>query len=233
MKRLFVLFVFLASLIACSSQSSAPDTKNSKPQYTPQKFDAPPVILSVLPVESAGAMYERFVPLKYYLENVLKRPVIIKVAKDYETAIREIGSGESHLSFLDPAAYCEVRARYANKVTPLVRPVGREGATSRSVLVVKSGSGTEKAADIKGRRLALGAKQSSFSYLIPLAMLNDVGIRTKDFNSVDFLQQEDRVALSVLIGDHDVGAMSESVARKYKEDGLKVIKSSEAIPAFV
>ncbi len=233
MKRLFVLFVFLASLVACSGQSGAPDPENSKPQYTPHKFDAPPVILSILPVESAGAMYERFVPLKYYLENVLKRPVIIKVAKDYETAIREIGSGKSHLSFLDPAAYCEVRARYANKVTPLVRPVGREGATSRSVLVVKSGSGIEKAADVKGKRLALGAKQSSFSYLIPLAMLNDVGIRTKDFNSVDFLQQEDRVALSVLIGDHDVGAMSESVARKYGEDGLKVIKTSEAIPAFV
>jgi ABC-type phosphate/phosphonate transport system substrate-binding protein len=123
-------------------------------------------------VESAGAMYEKFVPLKYYLENVLKRPVIIKVAKDYETAIHEIGNGQVHMAFLDPAAYCEVRARYRNKVVPLIRAIGKDGATSRGVLVVKDKSGIDKAADVKGKRLALGSKQSSFSYLIPLSMLN-------------------------------------------------------------
>ncbi|BCB97243.1 hypothetical protein JZK55_21650 [Dissulfurispira thermophila] len=153
-------------------------------------------------------MYERFVPLRYYLENVLKRPVIIKVARDYETAIYEIGNGLVHMACLDPATYCEVKARYKNKVAPLVMPIGKEGAASRSVLVVKDGSAIEKAADLKGKRLALGNKQSSFSYLIPLAMLNDVNLKIKDFSSVDFLQQEDRVALSVLIGDYDVGAMS-------------------------
>lgn len=233
MKRLLILIIVLASLLACCSQSSTPDSKDDKPKYIPPNFNAPPVILSILPIESAGAMYERFLPLKYYLENTLKRPVIIKVAKDYETAIYEIGSGQVHMACLDPATYCEVRARYKNKVTPLVRPVGKEGATSRSVLVVKKESGIERVVDVRGKRLALGSQKSSFSYLIPLAMLNDVSIRTKDFSNVDFLQQEDRVALSVLIGDHDVGAMSESVARKYIEDGLKVIKTSEAIPSFV
>jgi len=118
-------------------------------------------------------------------------------------------------------------------VVPLVRPIGKEGATSRSVLAVKDNSGIEKVADVKGRRLALGNKQSSFSYLIPLAMLNDVSLKVKDFSDVDFLQQEDRVALSVLIGDYDVGAMSEPVARKYTKDGLKIIKTSEAISSFV
>ena len=101
------------------------------------------------------------------------------------------------------------------------------------MLAVKDNSGIEKVADVKGRRLALGNKQSSFSYLIPLAMLNDVSLKVKDFSDVDFLQQEDRVALSVLIGDYDVGAMSEPVARKYTKDGLKIIKTSEAISSFV
>lgn len=234
MKRLLIVFAVFATLFSCSNQSNPLDSNaTNKPQYAPQNFNASPIVLSILPVESAGAMYERFVLLKYYIENVLKRPVIIKVAKDYETAIHEIGKGQMHMACLDPATYCEVRARYKNKVVPLVRPIGKEGATSRSVLAVKDSSGIEKVADVKGRRLALGNKQSSFSYLIPLAMLNDVSLKVKDFSGVDFLQQEDRVALSVLIGDYDVGAMSELVARKYTKDGLKIIKTSEAISSFV
>lgn len=178
-------------------------------------------------------MYERFLPLKYHLESTLKRPVTIKIAKDYETAIRELGTGQVHIACLDPATYCEVRARYKGNVIPLVRTVTKEGATSRSVLIAKSGSGIGKVVDVKGKRLALGNQQSSFGYLIPLSMLNEVGIGIKDFASVDHLQQEDSVALSVLIGNHDVGALSESVAKKYTEDGLVIIKTSEAIPQFV
>ena len=64
-------------------------------------------------------------------------------------------------------------------------------------------------------------------------MLNDVGVGIKDFSSVDYLQQEDRVALSVLVGNYDVGAMSEPVAVKYAEDGLEIIKRSEMVPQFV
>lgn len=156
---LFSVLWFLSSvlcLISCSNQSNPPDSNAAPKPQLPLAFNASPIVLSILPVESAGAMYERFVPLKYYLENVLKRPVIIKVAKDYETAIHEIGNGQVHMACLDPATYCEVRARYKNKVVPLVRPIGKEGATSRSVLAVKDNSGIEKVADVKGRRLALG-----------------------------------------------------------------------------
>ena len=52
---------------------------------------------------------------------MLKRPVIIKVARDYETAIHEIGSGQVHMAYLDPSAYCE--ARYKYKVVPLAKAV--------------------------------------------------------------------------------------------------------------
>ena len=231
---LLCILIVLPILISCSGHDkTTPQTTDNKSQHQPQHFNSPPLILSILPVESPGAMYERFVPLKYYLEGVLKRQVIIKVAKDYETAIKEIGEGHSHLAFLDPAAYCEARAKYKNKVIPLVSPIGKDGATSRSVIVVKANSGIERIIDLKGKRLALGNKQSSFSYLIPLAMLNEVSLGTGDFAGMDFLQQEDRVALSVLIGYHDVGAISESVAKKYTNDGLKIIKASEAIPSFI
>lgn len=233
LKGIVTASLLISVLVSCSGDDTSGGGKQNQQKHAPPRYTSAPLILSVLPVESAGAMYQRFLPLKYYLESHLKRPVIMKVAKDYETAIREIGEGVVHLAFLDPATYCEVRTRYGDHVLPLVRPVGKGGVTSRSVLAVKEKSGIEKVADLRGKRLALGSRQSSFSYLIPLAMLNDVSLKPDDFDRVDFLEQEDRVALSVLIGDHDVGALSESVAKKYAGDGLRMIKTSEAIPSFV
>lgn len=232
---LFSVFCVL-TFSACSGKGAPSDPKpdaQANRSYTPPDANVPPLILSILPVESAGAMYQRFLPLKYYLEKTLGVPVTIKIARDYESAIDEIGSGRVHMAYLDPAAYCEVRARYKNRVAPLVRAIGKQGSLSRSVLVVKAGSPTGKVVDIKGKRLALGSRQSSFSYLVPLSMLHDVGIGIRDFSRVDYLHQEDRVALSVLIGDYDVGAMSESVAGRYLEDGLRIVKRSEVIPQFV
>ncbi len=223
-------------LLACSRQAPVTgpgkDLKGTLQMRPPDERSNQSIILSILPVENAAAMYTRFLPLKYRLEKILNAPIIIKIAKDYESAINDIGTGEVHMAYLDPAAYCEVRAKFGHKVTPLVRAIGKEG-TSRSVLVAKRGGSVEKLVDTRGKRLALGNRHSSFSYLIPLAMLNDVGVGIKDFSSVDYLQQEDRVALSVLVGNYDVGAMSEPVAVKYAEDGLEIIKRSEMVPQFV
>lgn len=227
------LLLFGSVLVSCSGQSDPPPRARPEAPPASSRTAVPPLVLSILPVESAGAMYKQFLPLKYYLERSLNVPVVIRIAKDYESAITDVGTGRVHMAYLDPAAYCEVRARYGSRVVPLVRALGKESSSSRSVLVAKEGNGIEKIVDIKGKRLAFGSRQSSFSHLIPLAMLNDVGIGLNDIASASYLEQEDRVALSVLIGTYEVGAMSEAVAAKYADDGLKIIKRSERVPQFV
>jgi phosphonate transport system substrate-binding protein len=227
------LLVFCCLSCQSKGEQSPPASAHDVQRQDIPASAGPPITISILPAESAGTMYKRFLPLKYHLEKSLGIPITIKIAKDYETAIQEIGTGQVRIAFLDPSTYCEVRTRYHGKVVPLVRVVGARGAPSRSVLVTRSGSAIHKVADVRGKRLALGSQRSSFSYLIPLAMLHDVGIEIRDFSSVDYLQQEDRVALSVLINNHDVGAISESVAQKYAPDGIKIIKTSESVPRFV
>ena len=64
-------------------------------------------------------------------------------------------------------------------------------------------------------------------------MFKEVGIGLKEFRAVDYLEHEDRIALSVLSNKHDVGGLSERVAIKYIPDGLKIIKTSEAIPQYL
>lgn len=189
-----------------------------------------PLVFIILPVENAAVMYEKFLPLKDYLEKAVSRRIMLKVARNYQDAIEQIGTGKAHLAYLDPSAYCEAKQKY--RVTPLAKAVLAGSSTYRSVIVTRKDSPINKIVEVKGKRLAMGNISSSSSYLIPAVMFKEVGIGLQDFGAVDYLEHEDRIALSVLSKKHDVGGLSERVAAKYADDGLRVIKTSEAIPQY-
>lgn len=192
--------------------------------------DEAPFYFIILPVENVSVMYEKFLPLKEYLEKAVSRKIILKIAQNYQEAIESIGTGQSQLAYLDPSAYCEARQRY--RVVPLAKAVRSGASTYKSVIVARKDSQISRIVDVKGKRLALGNIRSSSSHLIPAVMFKEVGITMKDFESVEYLEHEDRIALSVLSRKNDVGGLSESVAIKYINDGLRIIKTSEAIPQF-
>lgn len=189
-----------------------------------------PLVFIILPVENAAVMYEKFLPLKDYLEKAVARKITLKVARNYQEAIEDIGTGQAHLAFLDPSAYCEAKQKY--RVTAIAKAVLERSSTYRSVIVTRKDSPINKIVEVKGKKLALGNISSSSSYLIPAVMFKEVGINLKDFSAVDYLEHEDRIALSVLSKKHDVGGLSERVAAKYVKDGLRIIKTSEAIPQY-
>jgi phosphonate transport system substrate-binding protein len=189
------------------------------------------LLLVLPPLENVAVMYEKFQPLKEKMERALSRTVVVKVAKTYEEAIESIGTGRAHLAYLDPAAYCEAKHRY--RVIPLAKSILSVNSHYSSVIVARKDSPINKIVESRGKRLALGSRHSSSSYLLPAVMFKEVGIELRDFRKVDFLEQEDRIALSVLTKRHDLGGLSEHVARKYLADGLKIVKASEPIPQFV
>lgn len=196
----------------------------------PMHSDSSPLVFIILPVENAAVMYEKFLPLKNRLEQAISRKIILKVARDYQEAIESIGTGKAHLAYLDPSAYCEAKKRY--KIIPLAKAIRSGSSTYKSVIVTRKDSLIEKIVDVKGKRLALGNSRSSSSHLIPAVMFKEVGISLDDLSVVDYLELEDRIALSVLAGRHDLGGLSEWVAIKYLPDGLRIIKTSEAIPQY-
>lgn len=197
---------------------------------TSASSDSSPLVFIILPVEDVASMYRNFLPLKNYLEKQLSRKIKLKVAENYQEAIDSIGSGEAHLAYLDPSAYCEAKNRH--KIVPLAKAVLKNSSTYKSVIVARQDSPINKIVDAKGKKMAFGNISSSSSYLIPAVMLKEVGLSLEHFESVDFLENEDRIVLSVLAKRHEVGGVSEQVALKYINDGLKIIKTSESIPQF-
>lgn len=218
----FVLVLFLIT-VPCA-YAIQPDNK-----LLPLS-DQAPLVFVILPVEKVSVMYEKFLPLKEYLERAISRKILLKVAHNYQEAIESIGNGQAHIAYLDPSAYCEAKKRY--RVVPIANAILDGSSTYKSVIVARKDSPVNKIVEVKGKRLALGNIWSSSSYLIPAVMFKEVGIGLKEFRAVDYLEHEDRIALSVLSNKHEVGGLSERVAIKYVPDGLKIIKTSEAIPQY-
>ncbi len=185
----------------------------------------------ILPTENEASTYKRFLPVKRYLEDHLGQNVGLVLRQTFELAQKDVAEGRADLVFLDPSAYCEMQHKLG--LVPLVKMVRNGEHEFRSALVVRSDSPLRKIAGIKGASLALGRSGSSSSYLIPRAMLEEVGYGLDMFSRVGSLKNEDQIALSVLVGDYDVGALSEEVARKYEGFGLRVLKLSEHIPQFL
>ncbi|MCS7202854.1 MAG: phosphate/phosphite/phosphonate ABC transporter substrate-binding protein [Thermodesulfovibrio sp.] len=223
--KLVVLLLFILPL----SCSKIQEEKSSQAKFVENRE---PIVIGTLPEESPRVIYEKLYPLKRLISDKIQMPVVIEIAKDFKDLENKIKKEKIHLLIVDPATYCELKWLLKGKILPLVKPEGGKAET-RSVFVTKDGKGIEKIFDSLGKKLALGEEKSSFSYLIPLSMLRDVDISIGDFKSVDMLGKEQRVALSVLIGDHDVGAMSETTATKYIKDGLKIIRYSEPTPRFL
>ncbi len=196
----------------------------------PPPGDPSSLVFIIPPVENINVMYEKFQPLKDHLEKALSRKIVLKVAQNHQEAVESIGTGSAHLAYFDPSTYCEAKSRYG--VVPLAKTIMGGSATYTSVIVARNDSPVRKIIEARGQRLALGNIRSSSSSLIPAVMFKEVGITLKDFSAVDYLEQEDRIALSVLTKRHDLGGLSERVARKYLGDGLRIVKTSEPIPQY-
>ncbi len=226
----FFKFLLIITLLLSLSCHKGSKNENAKPSS--QYSEKSSIIIGVLPEESPKIIYEKLYPLKKFLSANLKKSILIDIAKDFKDLEKKIREDKINLIIVDPSTYCELKWNMKNKIFPLIKPEGGIAET-RSVFVTKQGKNIEKIFDSLGKKLALGEEKSSFSYLIPLSMLRDVDISIKDFKSVDMLGKEQRIALSVLIGDHDIGAMSEITANKYLKDGLKIIRYSEPTPRFL
>ncbi|MCX8030851.1 MAG: phosphate/phosphite/phosphonate ABC transporter substrate-binding protein [Thermodesulfovibrionales bacterium] len=219
-----LLFIFLYSC------EKSPEIVDNQIKFNENKGEF--IVIGVVAEDSPRIIYEKLYPLKKFISDQIQRHVVIEIAKDFQDLENKIKDDKIHLIIVDPATYCELKWNFRNKIYPIVKPEGGVAET-RSVFVTKEGIGIEKIFDSFGKKLALGEEKSSFSYLIPLSMLRDVDISIKDFKSVEMLQKEQRIALSILIGDYDIGAMSEMTAAKYIREGLKIIRYSEPTPLFL
>jgi len=186
-----------------------------------------PITLAVHPYLSFQELKERFQPLADYLQTVLNREVVVRVGPNYAEHIAYIGLDKVDIAFMGPAMYVRMVDRFGKK--PLLARLAINGEpVFHGYLVTREGSGITRIDALRGKRFAFGDPDSTMSYLIPRYMMLEAGIDVRDLADYHFLGSHVNVALAVLAGAFDAGAVKEEVFYAYMHKGLEALAKSKS-----
>lgn len=210
MRRLvYPLFVALCFVIPGSLVNAAQDLQ-------------PPIILAVHPYLPSGEIQQRFAPLADYLSKRLGREIEVRVGGDYEQHIEAIGLNQVDIAFIGPASYVKMVAQYGEK--PLLARIEVNGKPRLSGYIVTTvNSPLRHISDLRGKRFAFTDPDSTMGTIIPRYVMQQAGVRLDQLGAYQHLGGHKDVALGVLSGDFDAGAVKSEVYEAYAARGLRVL----------
>ncbi len=184
-------------------------------------------VFGVHPFKKPTELKKMFTPLIQYLEEELDAEISFRSASDYEEAMTNIIEGKVDFSYLGPAGYSLLNSQHPGKLQIGAAVLNKGKPTYNGFFIVKEGSAYSSVADLKGKKIAFGDRNSTLSCYLPAYMLIQAGIF--DSVSYQFLGSYDNVALAVINGVFDGGGIKPEIANKYIGRGIKVIATSEPI----
>lgn len=194
-----------------------------------QPLAKPSLILGVQPYLPVEEIQQRFAPLADYLGRQLGRPVEVRVGESYEDHIAAIGQDRLDIAFLGPTVYVKLVARYGPK--PLLARFEVNGQPDlRGVIAVRRDSPLQRLEDLKGRRFAFGEPDSTMGYVMPRFALGRAGVPLSSLAHHGFLHSHKNVALALLVGDYDAGALKREVFDEFAPQGLRVLAELPTSP---
>lgn len=182
--------------------------------------DEASLTFQVHPYLPASELLDRFAPLTKYLSEKTKTKIVCNISKNYTDHIDMVGQDKVDFAFMGPASYIIMTQKYGLKHV-LSRLEVNGTPLFQGVIVTRKNSSIRTLKDLAGKSFAFGDPNSTMSYIVPLSMLHEAGIRKDALARHNFLSSHQNVALGVLIGDFDAGAVKEEVFYEYKKRGLK------------
>ncbi len=184
------------------------------------------------PYLPATKLIKNFSPLTAYLSNKIGQPIQIRVSKDYKSHNQRVGEGRIDLAYLGPAPYVQITRVYG-KQTILAGLQVNGSPLFHGMIITRQGSSIKTIKDLIGKKFAFGDPNSTMSHLIPRFMLFEKGVPVNKLQQYEFLGSHNNVALGVLGGYYDAGAVKEGIYDEYKARGLNILAKSPPIPAHL
>lgn len=187
------------------------------------------LVLAVHPYLPLPEIQERFGPFAAYLSDQLGRQIQIRVGGNYDEHIKAIGENKVDIAFMGPAPYINVVERYGEK--PLLARFEVAGNPKLfGVIAVRANSSFSSLTELVNKRFAFGDPESTMSHIVPRYMLIAAGIPKGSPGTYHFLGSHKNVALGILAGDYDAGAMKKEVFDEFEAKGLRAIAITPGVP---
>lgn len=182
--------------------------------------------LGLYPYLQSTELITMYSPLADYLADRTGIPVDIVVSKDYKTHSYKVGKDELDIAYIGPLAYIKLVKSYGKK--PLLARLEINGSpTYHGIIAVRKDSLIYELSGLKGKRFAFGSSYSTMGHMVPRVVLCNEDIEVEDFGKYDFLGNHANVALGILAGDYDAGAINEVTFHKYEKRGLRELAVTE------
>jgi len=188
-----------------------------------------PMILAVHPYLPTEEILARFKPLADYLALEMGRPVSVRVGRDYKEHSQAIGANRVDIAFMGPAPYVRMVSRFGRK--PLLARFEVNGQPKLyGVIATRQDSSLQELRALAGKRFAFGDPESTMSHTVPRHLLMEAGIARGLPAHYRFLGSHMNVALGVLVGDFDAGAMKKEVFDEFAPKGLRALAVTPGMP---
>lgn len=147
----------------------------------------------------------RLEPFRHQLQYGLAVPVELFPARSYQALIDAQASGRIQYAILSSLAYVALD-QTCHCAEPIVQPTTENGARGfRALLVTRSDSGIANLDDARGKRLAIGARDSISGRIAPYSALAEQGIEPESYFARAFETEDAAAALrSLAEGDADL-----------------------------
>lgn len=198
-----------------------------------------PLRVAVIPARSSEQQEHKLQSLAAYLHQIIKRPVDIQIAKNYQEAVNLLVEEKVEMAYLGALSYIKAHDRNPN-IQPLVLPI--EQRTGRpwytGAIIANTDQGMNSLEDLKGKRFAFVNPASTSGFLMPMNAFQKEGIDpTTDFEAIRYSGNHDQAAADLRAGLVDAIATEKAIFLQIQEQGklpssnYKIIWESEPIPS--
>ncbi|MBC8414167.1 phosphate/phosphite/phosphonate ABC transporter substrate-binding protein [bacterium] len=186
------------------------------------------LVFSVHPFVSARELHNNLSPLIEYIEKQIDRKIKITVASSYEDNIMKLGEDLADIVYIGPVSYVVMTEKYSRK--RIIASLSVDGRPYfKGYVFTKDDNAAVKLADLAGKSFASSSKNSTMSYIVPRYMFIEAGVPFPE-EKLQLRENHNNVALTVLAGKVNAGAVKEKTYEKYRDRGLKTIAVTPEIP---
>lgn len=188
-----------------------------------------------LPMASLDQMAPEYLPFIDYLEHKTGKQFELAYHASYKSLLDAFVKGEVQLAYLGPLPYVALTEQ-TQSVQPLVQLLDSEGNSDYTCALAHfAGQPFDTShSDHMPKRIALTQPLSTCGYLVTDAYLQSQGYSLEDaFHEYAYTGSHEQVALSVILGDYDLGALKTRIAQRYSHLGLRIVDETAPLPGFI
>ena len=187
-----------------------------------------PLKLGVHPFLPYMELEKKFAPLAAYLSQEIGQPVVVRVGSSYQEHIDAIGRDQLDIAYLGPVPYVLLVKKYGTKQLIVCQETD-DIPFFKGIIVVRNDHSATSLADLGKGEFAFVDPHSTMGYIVPKAMLEQENPLLIANQRYQFLKTHRNVALGVLAGDFEAGAVKEAVYQKFRPRGLKMLAATPTI----